>query len=150
MAKTREEVAREASEAATKAGNEHRDAQREAALAAREEEPDAAETEEEYYARIQAAASTGIFGDTPTDPTTGDVQVPTSNEEAAGVAVAEKDVAVEEGDEDAAEVSDEEAKRQVDAAAGTTGFADEVDEAADEPDTENAADQAGTDDAPAA
>lgn len=58
----------------------------EAAIAAREDEPDTAETEEEYYFRI--AHVPGIFGDTPTEF---DAVVPTKNEEAAGVAVAEAD-----------------------------------------------------------
>lgn len=94
------------------------------------EEEEGVLTPENYKEHV--ANVPGIFGDTPTDPTIGDVQVPTKNEEAAGVAVAENDADAEEGDEEAAEASDAEAKRQVDAAGPTSDFAEEVDEAADD------------------
>jgi hypothetical protein len=42
-----------------------------AAIDAREDEQNEPETEEQYYERIEAARATGIFGDTPTDPTIG-------------------------------------------------------------------------------
>lgn len=95
----------------------------EAAIAAREDEPDTAETEEEYYFRI--AHVPGIFGDTPTEF---DAVVPTKNEEAAGVAVAEADSSDEVEDD----VSLNEKRRQVDVAADTVPSAEEAEEVAEE------------------
>jgi hypothetical protein len=71
--------------------------------------------------------STQIFGDTPTDPTIGDVTVPAHDEEAANVAAAEVADQVEQGDEDAADLSPEEAKRQLEPLS-----ADDVQEGAEE------------------
>jgi hypothetical protein len=46
------------------------------------------ETEKEAEERVAIVRSTQIFGDTPTDPTIGDVTVPAHDEEAANVAAA--------------------------------------------------------------
>lgn len=72
------------------------------------------ETREEALERIRQVRATQIFGDTPTDPTIGDVVVPTHDEEAGNVAQAAVDAEVEEsdGDSEAADLSPEEAKRQ--------------------------------------
>lgn len=86
------------------------EAVRNAAEDARESNATEPETEEEYYERIRLARSTGIFGDTPTDPTSGDVQVPSTDENAP--AVSQVDAAAEEGNEEAQEESPEQAKRQ--------------------------------------
>lgn len=81
---------------------------------------------------MRLARQTGIFGDT--DTTAGanasGTDVPAADNEAATVAVAAKDVAAEDGDEDAAQASDAEARRQPEAGTAVTG--DEVDEAADD------------------
>jgi hypothetical protein len=71
-----------------------------------------AETPEESAERAAQVSRTMIFGDTPTDPTIGDPQVPTSNEEAGTVSVARTDEAADEGDEDAQDYTVEQAKRQ--------------------------------------
>lgn len=81
---------------------------------------DGGETREEYEERLRIVRATQIFGDTPTDPTIGDVVVPAHDEEAANVAAAE-----------AADLSPEEAKRQLEPL-----DAEEVDEAADEDDSD--------------
>jgi hypothetical protein len=80
---------------------------RTAAEDAREENQAQPETEEEYYERIEAARATGIFGDTPTDPTIGDVVVPTSDEEAGGVNVSAADAQAEEDADDSDDSDDE-------------------------------------------
>jgi hypothetical protein len=130
--KTREEVAQEAIEANTKAGAEYADAQRSAAEEARANQPDVAETEEEYRARVQAASTTGIFGDTDTTAGAGAnvTDVPSANNEAATVAVAEADAAPEDSEE--ADASTEEARRQVDIS-GVQPSAEEAQEGANEP-----------------
>lgn len=83
---------------------------------------------------MRLARQTGIFGDT--DTTAGvnasGTDVPSADNEAATVAVAAKDAAAEDGDGDADDAGDAQARRQVDASAGTTGFADEVDAGAAE------------------
>jgi hypothetical protein len=137
MAKTRAEFEQEASEAATKLGQEYRDAQREDAEGAREDEGFEPETEEEYAERIRLARQTGIFGDTDTTAGAGAslTDVPSADNEGATVAVAEADAAAEAGDDEAAEASTDEARRQVDVEAGTTASAEEVDEAADDDDS---------------
>jgi hypothetical protein len=147
MAKTREEFEKEASEAATKLGQEYRDEQRAAAEDAREDEQFAPETEEEYAERIRLARQSGIFGDTDTTAGAGAslTDVPSSDNEGATVAVAEADAQAAEGDEEAAEASTDEARRQVDVEAGTTASAEEVDEAADD-DTEDESDDSDDDD----
>jgi hypothetical protein len=85
------------------------------------------ETEKEAEERVAIVRSTQIFGDTPTDPTIGDVTVPAHDEEAANVAAAEVADQVEQGDEDAADLSPEEAKRQLEPLS-----ADDVQEGAEE------------------
>jgi hypothetical protein len=85
------------------------------------------ETEEEALERVRIVRSTQIFGDTPTDPTIGDVVVPAHDEEAANVAAAEVADQVEDGDEEAADLSPEEAKRQLEPLS-----ADDVQEGAEE------------------
>jgi hypothetical protein len=85
------------------------------------------ETEEEARERVAQVRATQIFGDTPTDPTIGDVVVPAHDEEAANLAAAEVADQAEEGDEEAADLSPEEAKRQLEPL-----DADEVDESAEE------------------
>lgn len=148
MGKTREEFAREQNEAATKAGQEFADAQRADAEEARGNAPDAAETEEEYHARLQGARTSGIFGDT--DTTAGSAanvtQVPSADNEAATVATAQADAA-EEGSEEAA-ASDDEARRQVDVSAGQPS-AEEVDAGAEDQADENAPAGDSTDAGPA-
>lgn len=138
---TREEYVARVSEEATKLGQDYRDAQRADAEKAREENPSQVETEEEYHERIRLASTTGIFGDL--DTTAGAdasaTDVPSSNNEAATVAVAEVDAAAEEGDEEAAELSTDEARRQVDVA-GVQPSAEEADAGAEEAE-EDAADE---------
>lgn len=73
------------------------------------------ETEEEALERVRIVRQTQIFGDTPTDPTIGDVAVPAHDEETANVAAAEVDARADDGDEAAADLSPEEAKRQTEA-----------------------------------
>lgn len=87
------------------------------------------ETEEEARERVAQVRATQIFGDTPTDPTIGDVVVPAHDEEAANVAAAEVAAQVEDGDEEAADLSPEEAKRQLEPLS-----ADDVEEGAEEQD----------------
>jgi hypothetical protein len=121
MAKTREEVAQEASEAHQKFGEEERQRQLDEAERLRGEAPDAAETEEEYYQRVALARTAGIFGDTDTTAGVGANQtdVPSHDNEAATDAVAQADAAEEAGeDSDEANASDAEARRQVDVAGG--------------------------------
>jgi hypothetical protein len=147
MAKTREEVAQEASEAHRKFGEEERQRQLDEAERLRGEAPDAAETEEEYYQRVALARSTGIFGDTDTTEGAGANQtdVPSHDNEAATHAVAVADAAEEAGeDSPEANASDDEARRQVDVA-GLQPSAEEVEEGAEESnDDEN--DEATADD----
>jgi hypothetical protein len=89
---------------------------------------DGGETREEYEERLRIVRATQIFGDTPTDPTIGDVVVPAHDEEAANVAAAEvADQAENDEDGDAADLSEEEAKRQLEPL-----DAEAVDEAADD------------------
>ena len=102
-----------------------------AAIDAREENAAQPETEEEYYARVSSVS--GVFGDTETSVAT---EVPSANNEQAGVEVAEKDAAVEQGDEEAAELSDDEARRQTDVELGTTDSAEAVDEEAPDDNTD--------------
>lgn len=72
------------------------------------------ETEEEARARVAQVRATQIFGDTPTDPTIGDVVVPAHDEEAANAAAAEVAAQAEDDEDgDAADLSPEEAKRQL-------------------------------------
>lgn len=101
------------------------------------------ETDEEARERVEVVRATQIFGDTPTDPTIGDVVVPAHDEEAGNVAAAEvANRAEEDEDGDAADLSQEEAKRQFEALS-----AEDVDEgAADEPDTADSADDDTDDD----
>lgn len=138
MAQTREEFEKEASEAATKLGQEYRDNQRSAAEDAREDSQFAPESDEEYAERVRLARQSGIFGDTDTTAGAGASlsDVPSADNEGATVAVAEADAQAATGDEDAADASTDEARRQVDVEAGTTASAEEVDEAADEPESD--------------
>lgn len=85
------------------------------------------ETREEALERIRIVRATQIFGDTPTDPTIGDVVVPAHDEEGANIAAAEVAAKAEDGDEEAADLSPEEAKRQLEPL-----DAEEVDEEAEE------------------
>lgn len=134
MAKNREEWAKEHTDEQVKAQQEFADEQRSAAEGDRFDEPDTVETEEQYHERLAAVRGSMIFGDT--DTTAGasaaGVDVPSADNEAAGVAVSEKDAQAEAGDEEAEDTSDAEARRQVDVNAGTTASAEEVDEGADE------------------
>lgn len=90
---------------------------------------DEGETEEEYRERI--ANVPGIFGDI--DTTAGSnasgQDVVSSQNELATQAAAEVEARAEDGDEEAAELSNDEARRQVDIA-GPQPSAEEVDEAA--------------------
>jgi hypothetical protein len=70
------------------------------------------ESEEEAAERVRIVRATQIFGDTPTDPTIGDIDTPAHDEEAANLAGAEVAARAEDGDEEAAELTQEEAKRQ--------------------------------------
>lgn len=83
--------------------------------------PGGPETEKEGIERANAVRSTMIFGDT--DTIAGDVV--SSDNEAATVAAAEADA-------EGMDVSSDEARRQVDVAAGTTASAEEVDANADD------------------
>lgn len=116
-------------EEAFKAYQEFATEQRSAAEGARVDEKDSAETEEEYYERVRSVP--GIFGDT--DTTAGSdasgLDVPSSQNEISTVLVAEKDVAAEGGDEEAAAVSDDEARGNVSAGRPNE---DEAQEAAEE------------------
>lgn len=71
------------------------------------------ESEEEARERVAQVRATQIFGDTPTDPTIGDTVAVAHDEEAANVAAAEVDAQAEDGNEEAADLSPEEAKRQL-------------------------------------
>lgn len=101
------------------------DESQKAAIDAREDQPSSAETEEQYYERI--ANVPGVFGDTDTAIRQ---DVPSRNNEAATVAVAEADAQAEEGDNP--DVSVDEARRQVDITADATPSAQEVEKGADD------------------
>lgn len=134
MAKNREEWAKEHTEEQSKLQQEFAEDQRSGAEEGRFDEPDNVETEEQYHERLAAVRGSMIFGDT--DTTAGasaaGTDVPSTDNEAAGVAVAEKDAQAEAGDDQAEDTSDAEARRQVDVNAGTTASAEEVDEGAEE------------------
>lgn len=87
------------------------------------------ETDEEARERVAEVRSTQIFGDTPTDPTIGDAVVVAHDEEAATASTAAVDAAAEDGDEEAADLSVGEAKRQNEALS-----ADDVDAGASDQD----------------
>lgn len=70
------------------------------------------ETDEEARERVAAVRATQIFGDTPTDPTIGDVVVPAHDEEAGNAAAAAVAADADDEDGDAADLSQGEAKRQ--------------------------------------
>lgn len=95
------------------------------------------ETREEAEERIRIVRATQIFGDTPTDPTIGDVVVPAHDEEGANVAAAAVAAEAEEGNDEAADLSPEEAKRQLEPSAedleegGATVADDEDDDDSD-------------------
>lgn len=101
------------------------DESQKAAIDAREDQPSSAETEEQYYERI--ANVPGVFGDMDTAIRQ---DVPSRNNEAATVAVAEAGAQAEEGDNP--DVSVDEARRQVDIAADATPSAQEVEKGADD------------------
>lgn len=84
------------------------------------------ETDDEARARVEQVRATQIFGDTPTDPTIGDTVAVAHDEEAANVAAAEVDARAEDGDEAAADLSPEEAKRQFEPLSAQ-GVQDDVD-----------------------
>lgn len=92
------------------------------------------ESEEEALERVRVVRATQIFGDTPTDPTIGDVVVPVHDEEGAGadLAAANADAEDLEGDERDDLLSDEEVKRQGD----TPQFDQAAEDLADEDDTD--------------
>lgn len=69
------------------------------------------ETEEETAERLRIVRATQIFGDTPTDPTIGDVVVPVPDEEGAGADLAAANADAEDSD-DPDLLSDAEVKRQ--------------------------------------
>lgn len=143
--KTREELAQEASDALRQSHEDFAAEQRKAAEEARAEAPDTAETEEEYQARVAAVRSTQIFGDTETavgGPTASGTDVPSHDNEAATVAVAEADAAAQTGDDEADAASHDEARRQVEIQ-GVHPDAAEVDAAADD---DNDDDTANADD----
>lgn len=126
MAKNREEwekeyVSEQQDEQAKVAKQSRSDAEE-----ARFDEPNEVETEEQYYERLNAVRGTMIFGDT--DTTAGadasGTDVPSADNEAAQVAVAE---AHAEGED----VTSDEARRQVDVSASGLD-AEAVDEGADE------------------
>lgn len=105
------------------------------------------ETREEALERIRIVRATQIFGDTPTDPTIGDVVVPAHDEEGANVAAAAVAAEAEEGNDEAADLSPEEAKRQLeplDAEAVEEG-AEEDDSDADSEDVDGDGDVDGDD-----
>lgn len=99
------------------------------------------ETREEAEERIATVRATQIFGDTPTDPTIGDTVAVAHDEEGANVAAAKVDAAAEEGDDEAADLSPEEAKRQNEAL-----DAEEVDEAAEDDSDDDSTDLFSSDD----
>lgn len=146
---TRDEWAKEHEETQVKA---QRDAQKEHDKWAEDnvldESRNLALRGEEAEAHLAAVRSTQIFGDT--DTTAGasasGTDVPSHDNEAATVAVASKDAQAEDGDDDAADTTDEEARRQVDADAGTTGYAEDVDEAADDDDDDEEDDEEDVED----
>src|SRR4051812_21256577 len=73
------------------------------------------ETDDEARERVSQVVQTQIFGDTPTDPTIGDVTVPAHDEEDATASTAAVDAAADDGDDEAADLSAGEAKRQLEA-----------------------------------
>lgn len=92
--------------------------------------PLSGEAAEEHLRNVRG---TMIFGDTDTTGGTGAnvTDVPSSDNEAATVAAAEVQADREAGDEQTEGVSNDEARRQVDVAAGTTESAEEVDAGAE-------------------
>jgi hypothetical protein len=88
------------------------------------------ESDEEARERVAQVRATQIFGDTPTDPTIGDIVVPTHDEEGAGddLAAANADAEDVEGEDRDDLLSDAEVKRQADA----VQFEEAAEEAADE------------------
>jgi len=104
------------------------------------------ETEEEARDRVAQVRATQIFGDTPTDPTIGDIVVPTHDEEAAGgnLAAANADAEdVEDEDRDDL-LSDAEVKRQGDTPQFEAAAQDLADR--EDADADDSADQADADD----
>lgn len=89
--------------------------------------PGGAETAEQQRERVAQVRRTMVFGDTDTTAGVGAVNadVPSADNEGASVAAAEADA-------EGADVSPDEARRQVDVSAGTTLSAEEVTEDAPE------------------
>lgn len=98
------------------------------------------ETDEEARDRVAAVRASQIFGDTPTDPTIGDTVAVAHDEEAANVAAAEVDARTEDGDEEAADLSPEEAKRQLEPLSAEA-VDDAVDASTDEADSNLSAEE---------
>lgn len=93
------------------------------------------ESEEEALERVRIVRATQIFGDTPTDPTIGDVVVPTHDEEGAGadLAAANADAEDVEGEDRDDLLSDEEVKRQGDTPQFEAAAEDLAEDEDDEP-----------------
>lgn len=81
------------------------------------------ETDAEARARVRQVVSTQIFGDTPTDPTIGDVVVPAHDEEDATASTAAVDAAADDGNDEADDLAPGEAKRQLEATPTAEDFA---------------------------
>lgn len=134
---TRDEWAKEHEETQVKA---QRDAQKEHDQWAEDnvldESRNLALRGEEAEAHLAAVRSTQIFGDTDTTAGAGasGTDVVSHDNEAATVAVAEKDAQAEDGVEEAQDASDDQARRQIDVDAGVTASAEDVDAAADDDD----------------
>lgn len=131
MAKNYEEYVEEQVEQIKADSKEAADQVRSDAEGGRFDQPDTVETEEQYHERLAAVRGAMIFGDTDTTAgaTASGTDVPSADNEAATMAVAEAHVQQLEGDVDE-DVSSDEARRQVDVSASGLD-AEEVDEGAE-------------------
>jgi hypothetical protein len=132
MAKNYEEYVEEQVDQIKADSKEAADQVRSDAEGARFDQPDTVETEEQYHERLAAVRGAMIFGDTDTTAgaTASGTDVPSADNEAATMAVAEAHEDQEEGDVDA-DVTQADARRQVDVSTGTTPSAEEADAGAE-------------------
>jgi hypothetical protein len=101
MAESQEERNERVSRDAIEAAREFTEDQQKWADENRDDAEVAPESEEEAAERVASVRRAMAFGDMPTDPTTGDPQVPVNDQEGATVSEAEADFAAQSGDEEA-------------------------------------------------
>ncbi len=137
MAESKEERNKRISQATIEEARKYEEEQRAFAEEHRLPFEDGRETDEEAAERVSIVRRSMMFGDMPTDPTTGDPQVPVADQEGATVSQAEADAVAEiKDDEKADSMSMLEQARQ-----DAHGLSDEsLAEASDE---EPAADEGG-------